>query len=174
MSSIIVCPLNKVKEAARISGATHMLTLLGKEQKVSRPDSIPASQHLHLSFSDVTEPTEGFVAASASDIEQLIEFVTVQWKADTPLLIHCWMGISRSTAGAFIALCANQPHRSEFVLARALRSASPSASPNRRLVEFADKFLGRDGRMNEAIRLMGRGSDAFEGTIFEMFLEDTS
>jgi predicted protein tyrosine phosphatase len=34
------------------------------------------------------------------------------------------------------------------------------------MVRFADEILGRRGRMVEAVEMIGRGSDAFEGVIF--------
>jgi len=52
-----------------------------------------------------------------------------------------------------------------------LRQNSASATPNARLVAMADKLLGRDGRMIDAIRGIGRGANAFEGTPFIMPLE---
>ena len=56
----------------------------------------------------------------------------------------------------------------EAELAARLRKASPSATPNARLVAIADAMLGRDGRMREAIAGIGRGADAFEGTPFRL------
>ena len=82
------------------------------------------------------------------------------------MLIHCWAGISRSTAAAYTALCMLRPDSDEEALARELRAASPSATPNRLIVSLADDILGRDGRMVKAIAGIGRGADAFEGTPF--------
>ncbi|MBO6508490.1 MAG: tyrosine protein phosphatase, partial [Roseibium sp.] len=56
----------------------------------------------------------------------------------------------------------------EYQLAQTLRERSPSATPNARLVAMADKKLGREGRMIDAIRKIGRGANAFEGTPFAM------
>ena len=58
------------------------------------------------------------------------------------MVIHCFAGVSRSTAAAFIAACALAPKRDEFDVARALRAASPTATPNARLVALADRALG--------------------------------
>ena len=51
-------------------------------------------------------------------------------------------------------------------LARDLRWRAPSATPNPRLIELGDHVLGRQGRMIKAIRTIGRGADAYEGTPF--------
>ena len=42
-------------------------------------------------------------------------------------------------------------------IAQALRRASPTATPNIRIVSLADRLLGRDGRMIAAIETIGRG-----------------
>ena len=84
------------------------------------------------------------------------------------MLIHCYAGISRSTASAFITVCVLAPHRDEREIALALRQASPTATPNSRLVALADAYLGRDGRMRAAIESIGRGVDCYEGAPFAL------
>jgi predicted protein tyrosine phosphatase len=64
-----------------------------------------------------------------------------------------------------------KPEREEDDIARALRQASPIATPNRRLVAVADDILGRRGRMVDAIERIGRGRDAFEGEPFRLALD---
>jgi predicted protein tyrosine phosphatase len=81
---------------------------------------------------------------------------------------HCWAGISRSTAAAFITLCALNPDADEFGLAKALRRASSTAYPNRRLVALGDDVLSRSGRMIEAVEHIGRGEFAEEGQVFSL------
>ncbi|MFZ0528573.1 MAG: protein tyrosine phosphatase, partial [Xanthobacteraceae bacterium] len=56
-------------------------------------------------------------------------------------------------------------------IAQALRRASPTATPNRRIVSIADRLLGRDGRMIAAIETIGRGALAAEATPFRLDLE---
>ena len=87
----------------------------------------------------------------------LLDFVR-GWDRKAPLVVHCYMGISRSTASAFASVCALNPHRDETSIAQALRRASPTATPNIRIVSLADKLLGRKGRMIAAIENIGRGA----------------
>jgi predicted protein tyrosine phosphatase len=47
-----------------------------------------------------------------------------------------------------------------------LRAASPSATPNRLIVSYADALLGRNGRMSRAIEKIGRGENAYLGKPF--------
>jgi predicted protein tyrosine phosphatase len=81
------------------------------------------------------------------------------------MVIHCWLGISRSPAAAPITACALEPDQDEMALAERLRAASPFITPNARLIEIGDAMLGRGGRLIRAIRAIGRGADAFEGAL---------
>ena len=81
------------------------------------------------------------------------------------------MGISRSTASAYASVCALNPRRNEAAIAQALRRASPTATPNIRIVTLADKLLGRDGRMVAAVETIGRGVMADEAMPFRLDLE---
>lgn len=162
---IYCCPLSQVDKAARLSGARHMISLIGAHHEVERPAAIPCENHLHLGFNDISEPIAGMIAPGAQHIEQLIVFARM-WDKNTPLLVHCWAGISRSTAAVFAIACLHRPEADEFEIAEDLRIASPSATPNRLLVRHADELLGRSGRMVEAVERIGRGADAYEGDLF--------
>jgi predicted protein tyrosine phosphatase len=93
------------------------------------------------------------------------------WDRRAPMVIHCYAGISRSTAGAYVAACTLNPQRSETVIAQAIREASPTATPNIRIVTLADQILGRGGRMVGAIEAIGSGFAAHEGHPFRLDLE---
>jgi predicted protein tyrosine phosphatase len=85
--------------------------------------------------------------------------------------MHCYAGISRSTAGAFISACALNPGRDEAAIARAIRDSSATAMPNIMLVSHADRILGRKGRMIAAVDALGPGRPAQEGEPFRLDLE---
>ena len=102
-------------------------------------------------------------------MRRLLDFVAA-WDRGSPLLIHCYAGVSRSTAAAYAAFCALSPELDEKDVAFRLRAASPTATPNPRLVALADTALGRSGRMVAAIQHMGRGEDCFEGNVFRLDL----
>jgi predicted protein tyrosine phosphatase len=87
------------------------------------------------------------------------------------MVIHCYAGISRSTAGAFVAACTLNPQRSEARIAQAIRDGSATATPNARIVAIADRMLGREGRMIGAIQAIGAGRAAMEGDPFRLDLE---
>jgi len=100
----------------------------------------------------------------------LIEFAQ-RWDRRAPMVIHCYAGISRSTAGAFVAACALNPKRDETRIAQAIRDGSATATPNIRIVTLADQLLGRRGRMIGAIQAIGAGRAAHEGDPFRLDLE---
>jgi predicted protein tyrosine phosphatase len=158
-----------VTETVRATGAQSLVTLLDKGTPVKRPSGIAAEKHLVVMLSDIIAEAEGHTLPSESHVENLLAFVR-QWDQASPLLIHCWAGVSRSTAAAFIAACALRPLRDEAEIARAVRIKSPTATPNARLVAIADALLGRNGRMVAAIEKIGRGRNCFEGAPFALEL----
>jgi predicted protein tyrosine phosphatase len=164
---LYVSSLSRLKETVERTGATRMVTLINAGTPVERPAAIAPDNHLFLAFNDIVDPIEGMVPPGEEHVSSLLDFVR-GWERTAPMVIHCWAGISRSTAGAFITACALTPDADEAELASVLRNRAPSATPNARLVAIADRMLGRNGRMIEAVRAIGRGEDAFEGTPFEM------
>ena len=170
MSYLVVCSLSHLPFVAAEHQPSDMLTLLSPEQPVDRPASVDASRHLTLHMNDISVPVDGLIQPARSHIDQLIDFAR-DWKQSAPLLIHCWMGISRSSAAAFIMASALKPSMNEDQLAVELRRLSPSATPNHRLVAMADNALGRRGRMIRAIERIGRGAEASIGTPFVLPLD---
>ena len=164
---IIVSGLRAAPELVMKHKVGSVIGILGPETVHPVFPSLAESQHLRLSFNDINAPTEGMIAASDTDVERLIAFVRA-WDRKSPMLIHCWAGISRSTATAFAALCILRPDDDEMSLAAELRAASASATPNRLITAKMDEALGRRGRMLRAVESIGRGAEAFEGSAFTL------
>jgi predicted protein tyrosine phosphatase len=164
---IIVCPLRRAQELITENGVHEAVSMLAPGTPMEPFTGLRAGRHLKLDFHDIVQPAEGLIPPGRSEARQLLEFFEA-WTADAPLLIHCWAGISRSTASAYVATCLFAPESDEEDLAQNLRRASPSATPNRLIVQLADAELGRGGRMVRAIDSIGRGADAFEGTPFTL------
>jgi predicted protein tyrosine phosphatase len=167
---IHVCSLAALPETVRLTKASHVLTVMANVEQVARPVSVLPANHLKVSMDDITEEMDGFVAPSETHVEQVLNFVR-GWDRNAPLVVHCYAGISRSTASAFAAACLLNPHRDEISIARQIRAASPIASPNRLIVSLADKALGREGRMLRALDEMGPGSMIVEGRPFRIDLD---
>lgn len=162
---IYVCSLSRLEETLALAGAERVISLLAANTMFTRPTRIRAENHLLLSMHDIVDVQPDMTPPGTDHVEQLLDFAR-SWDRGRPLVVHCYAGISRSTAAAYIISAMLAPGRDEHELAQALRRASPSATPNQRLVAIADNLLRRDGRMTAAIAAIGRGADAFEGTPF--------
>ena len=162
---IIVCGLNAAQGQIDLHDAKSVISILGPETPHRDFSGIDRAQHLRLTFNDINSHAEGLIAPQAGDAVRLVEFIQ-EWDQAAPLLIHCWAGISRSTASAFTALCVLRPDADEMALARELRAAAPSATPNRMITTQVDQLLRRDGRMITAVESIGRGANAYEGKPF--------
>ena len=167
---IHVCSFARLHSTVQATGARHVVTLLGVDDHFERPPGVPQGNHLVLRVHDICEPLDGHVAPDASHVEDLLRFVR-GWDRSAPLVVHCWAGISRSTAAAFVSVCALKPDRDEQEIAWAIRRASPTATPNSRIVGFADDLLDRNGRMVAAVAAIGRGTLAAEGVPFRLDLQ---
>ncbi|HXT09155.1 MAG TPA: protein tyrosine phosphatase [Roseiarcus sp.] len=169
MPRLHVCSLRLIEAEVARTGARSLVTLLSAGTPITRPEPIAEARHLNIAMSDIVEAQAGQARPEMHHLDQLIAFVD-RWDRREPMLIHCYAGVSRSSASAFIAVCQLSPHRSEQEVAQALRAASPTATPNLRFVALADEKLGRNGRMIAAIEGIGRGRECMEGVPFALEL----
>ena len=166
--TLLVCPLSQVETARALHRPSHLVSLLSPTSTAEAWPKADASETcLRLACHDIAEAREGFTMPDAALVARLLDFAT-GWDASQPMLVHCWAGVSRSTAAAFIIACQYAPERSEQQIAQALRAAAPYATPNPLMVSLADTALNRAGRMSAAIAEIGRGADTFEGALFEL------
>ena len=165
--SIHVCPLSAVPDVVAGCSASHLLTCLQDEVVVETPSLIKPDLHMRLHVDDISQPMHGYVAPNGEHVAKLIGFAR-SWGGQGPMVIHCWAGISRSTAAALISLCALNPDTPELLIAKQLRTASPTAYPNRLMIRLADLELGRNGRMMAAVEAIGRGIVTNEARPFSL------
>ena len=159
MNAIVVSPLARIAEMAVRHGAREMISLVAREQSFHRPAVIRAERHLLLGMNDITfAGTGNLVAPQEMHVQDIVDFAR-SWDRQAPLLVHCWMGVSRSPAAALIAALAVQPDEDDMQLAVRLRTASAYATPKSRLIEIGDHMLGRNGRLVKAIKGIGRGAE---------------
>lgn len=166
---IHVCSLARLHETVAATGARHVVSLLAHEDNFTRPATIAPENHLWLLLHDISAPEDGFVAPQVEHVERLIAFVR-RWPREAALVVHCYAGVSRSSAAAFVAACALSPTSDERDIAVALRRASPTATPNIRIVAIADQLLSRRGRMVSAVEAIGAGVMAPEAQPFRLDL----
>jgi len=101
---------------------------------------------------------------------RLIEFVRA-WERAKPMVVHCFAGISRSTAGAYVAACALNPRRDELMIAAgaSARLGNGVAQHPHRVARRPDarprRPHGRGDRLDRARRdgLRGRSVPARSG-----------
>lgn len=168
--AIIVSPLSRATEIARARKPGKVVSLLDPMTMFPRVDHLHDDHHLKVEIHDITQDRHGEVAPQAGHVKRIVEFVS-EWDQSAPMLIHCYAGISRSAATAFIAACVHNPGADEHEIAFALRKASDVAWPNARIIALADAELGRGGRMRAAIEAIGPGKSWFdvgENTPFEI------
>jgi predicted protein tyrosine phosphatase len=167
---IHVCSLARLHDTVAEIGASHIVTLLRLIDRVQRPASVVETNHLILGMDDIAAPMDGYTHPAEEHVHDLIRFVQ-GWDRRAPIVMHCYAGISRSTAGAFITACTLNPNPDEAMIARAIRGSSATAMPNVMLVGHADHILGRKGRMIAAVEALGPGRPELEGEPFRLDLE---
>ncbi len=126
-----------------------VVSLLGPGTQFPVFEGLPLPDHHKVELDDIRKHIDGYVTPEENHVFALIEFLC-EWNPAMGLLAHCWAGISRSTATAFIAACIHNPDADENIIARAIADASPTAYPNTLIVSIADEILKRDGKMAAA------------------------
>ena len=152
--TFIICGLAEVPAVIAARRPSHMITLLDPSSMIETPAAITPANHLRLGVNDIAEPMDGMIPPDEQLVRDLLAFGG-QWTGDAPMLIHCWAGISRSTASAFVLACERNPQADERQMALVMRRAARHASPNRRIIALADDIMGRGGRMADAVAAMG-------------------
>lgn len=114
----------------------------------------PKPDHLVLRFVDLDTPAPPphdvdlrFRLATREQVEQAIAF----GRDRESLLIHCQVGVARSTAIALAILADRHGAGQERESLDALLAFRPVAVPNLHVVGLADAILGRNGRLLDTV-----------------------
>lgn len=170
---IRVCSISRLQDVVNTCGAQHVVSLVRDDELITRERALlekrgfDIANHLWLQMDDIADTIDGLIAPGEEHVEKLVNFAT-RWDRSAPMVVHCYAGISRSTAAAFITACALAPEADESEIASRLRAASPTATPKTRLIALGDSFLGRNGRMVKAVNRIGLGVGAYEAEPFEL------
>ena len=163
---IWISSLRDVHEARQQSSPGRIISLLSPGSDFPSFDGYGEETHRRIEVYDILQDAEGRDAPTRDHVTEIVDFLKV-WSPQDPLLVHCWAGMSRSTATAFIAACMHNPDADEAIIAEAIAGASPTAFPNTRIVAIADEMLGRKGRMVEPIEKI-RADEARLAKIYEI------
>src|SRR6185437_5172056 len=125
---IHVCSLARLHETVDRTGASHVVTCLRRSEQAQLEGRIARQNHLVLNMDDIAAPLEGYTVPADEHVMRLIDFVA-GWDRSAPLVVHCFAGISRSSASAYVAACALNPKRDEMQIAQDLRRVSRTATP---------------------------------------------
>lgn len=153
---IVVAPLLGLDPAIATYRPSHIVSLSSPGAQAAQLP--PGSDVLRLTFHDISEPRPGLEMATLDDVRNLIAFAR-SWPRERPMLIHCWAGVSRSPAAAFVVACAIGTPGSERDIALRMRRAASFVTPNRHLVALGDDLLERQGSMRAAMNEIGRGTE---------------
>lgn len=151
-----ICGLSELPPD-KSAGITHLLSILDPGYPVPDPFGKYDDHHrLDLRFHDVLanshhdeKPTEQII----HDILRFgLEFMPKEnEKEQTHLLIHCHMGISRSTAAMSILLAQHFPEATAEKIFTRVRKIRYIAWPNSLMIKMADEIMGRNGNLLEGL-----------------------
>jgi predicted protein tyrosine phosphatase len=148
---ITVCGLAELEGHSAV-GITHVLSIL--DPGFPDPDAFGAfgeHQRLDLRFHDITEERPGMRLAAREDVTALLQFGRdLLREPQAHLLVHCHMGISRSSAAMALILAQARPDRPALEALAEVRRIRPRIWPNLRVIELGDELLGRDGALVDA------------------------
>lgn len=166
---IIVSPLSQVENVIADHGPSHLVSLLDPASMIETPRGIHSDNHLKLGINDIAVHDPELVTPGEEHVEQLIDFVR-GWQRDAPILIHCWAGISRSSASALITGCVVNGPGCELELVTKLRQTSSMARPNNLLIAHADRLLNLGGKLVHAVDTVKSDGEffAFENDVFTL------
>jgi predicted protein tyrosine phosphatase len=161
-SLLTICGLEELDHHSS-RGVTHVLSIL--DPQWPEPAAFAAYDLHHrttLHFHDIVEPAPDLILPESKHVEAILEFGTgmatdASLNRDPHLLVHCHMGVSRSTAAMAILMAHFNPSESEEAIFARLLAIRPQAWPNSRMIGFADDLLNRKGRLAASLgRLYAR------------------
>ncbi|MFZ1106894.1 MAG: protein-tyrosine-phosphatase [Rhodomicrobium sp.] len=150
---ITVCGLEELAGHASRQ-VSHVLSILDPAQ--SEPEAFGAyGEHarLELKFHDIIEETPGYQAPQAEDVAKMLEFgrdILRDPESLRHLLVHCHMGISRSTAAMALLLAQAEPGVPARDIMDLILHIRDKAWPNLRILMFGEEQLGRNGELLNA------------------------
>jgi predicted protein tyrosine phosphatase len=159
---IVVTSLKDHADVCKSLKASHLISVIDPGYEPNTPKSI--KNHLKLGFDDIVEiKKENFIFRNSKSIDlnnqilpdvnhinKIANFVST-WNQIHPLVIHCWCGVSRSMAAALFVFCKIFPNNIESNV-RYMRMIASHANPNKLMISLFEKYLGVEGKINDALK----------------------
>ena len=129
--------------------AEYLVSLMSPKDMGETPSDIDPAKHLKLEMDDIEVPVPGDICPCEDHVYRLLEFGD-QLDGGSEVVVHCLMGMSRSTAAVMILLAQQNPGREAEIAEMVFREA-PKAHPNSLLLQLGDRALGCDGALVSSI-----------------------
>jgi predicted protein tyrosine phosphatase len=157
ISLMTICGISELPDQGARS-VTHVLSILDPGHP--DPDAFSAydpHRRTVLRFHDVIDPLPGMSLPQPEHVRAVLQFgeevaQNPSSSAEGHLLVHCHMGVSRSTAAMATLMLQSEPEASEDRIMERLAEIRPQAWPNSLMITFADDLLARNGRLVDALR----------------------
>ncbi|MEO3428114.1 protein-tyrosine phosphatase family protein [Pelagibius sp. CAU 1746] len=157
LSVLTVCGVEELPEHAA-SNVTHVLTLIDPGwPDIEAFEAFDDHHRKIMRFHDIIDPAEGKIMPTPEHVAEILHFgeelaASRDAREDGHLLVHCYMGVSRSTAAMLSLLAQVHAEDAEERIFERLREIRPRAWPNSVMVGYADEQLGRGGRLVAALK----------------------
>lgn len=155
---ITVCGIEELPGHCAV-GVSHVLSIL--DPGLPPPPAFGSfGEHVRLDmrFDDIIDQMPGKTMPGPEHVDALLAFgreLAAEAEAgtgDAHLLVHCHMGVSRSTASMALILAQARPDRDPAQALAEVVRIRPQTWPNLRLLEMGDEQLGLNGRLVAAAR----------------------
>ena len=156
ISTLTVCGIEELP-AQSTRKVSHVLSLLDPDlPELQSFVAYEAHERTTLRFHDIITPQEGRVHPTDAHVAEILDFgakllESALKRQEGHLLVHCHMGISRSTAAMLSLMAQVNPQEGEDALFARLRTIRPQAWPNSVMIGFADAQLKRGGKLSAAL-----------------------
>jgi predicted protein tyrosine phosphatase len=153
---LTICGIDELSDQ-RARHVTHVLSLLDPEYpELDVFHSYTAHHRTMLRFHDIIANAPGRVMPQPDHVDAILKFGSDFQARQDPqspshLLVHCHMGVSRSTAAMLSLMAQANPDESGESLFARLLAIRPQAWPNSQMIGFADEQLGRSGDLTTAL-----------------------
>lgn len=149
---ITICGIEELHGHSE-AGVTHVLTILDPEHPDPRVfAAFGPHRRTVWRFHDTIRERDDNAHPTAETVRAILEFGSETQDLDIDhLLVHCHMGISRSTATAAILLAQHNPGFEPEAFDH-LWDIRPRSWPNSRMIALADALMGRNGRFYTAMQ----------------------
>lgn len=147
---ITVTNVDKVPAMILFKGATHVVSLLHSREfnDLRMPRAFNKSNWLRMDMDDVISH-DAFAAPKKEQVKELLEWAN-KLPVDAHLVIHCYAGVSRSTAAALAVKVQELGTDRLKDAINWLLETRPQACPNPVITKFADELLGANGELHAA------------------------